>query len=385
MKYTIAIPSYKRPDTLKNKTMNLLSKHNIEPNKIIIFVANQQQENEYQNTLEPNTYNKLVKGKKGIKNIRNFMSKYFDEGEPVFYMDDDISEMYQNYNNINKHKNRNIINNINSNYDRSNNYLLPLQNLNNFIENGFLEAKKKKCDNWGVYPIENPYFMKPTSNNKNDFLSTKLNYIMGGLTGVFNNKKAEVRTLDDKEDYERTIKYYLKDNGVLRFNNVCARTNCYNEPGGMQIDRTYNRILESAKYLCKKYPYLCTLNLTKKSGYPEVRMKDNRNNNNNIKVKVIKSHKLKKNNNNLSKKNIAKRKDILNYFFKNNNKNENNNYNNKIINPVKINNKKPRHKSKKNMRLKYYLGKNINNNNNHNNINLNTSDLEEINLKKKII
>ena len=32
------------------------------------------------------------------------------------------------------------------------------------------------------------------------------------MTGVINNRKAEVRTVDDKEDYERSIKYYLKDN-----------------------------------------------------------------------------------------------------------------------------------------------------------------------------
>ena len=44
--------------------------------------------------------------------------------------------------------------------------------------------------------------------------------------GVINNEKAELRTIDDKEDYERSIKYYLKD-GVLRFNNVTCRTNCY--------------------------------------------------------------------------------------------------------------------------------------------------------------
>ena len=86
---------------------------------------------------------------------------------------------------------------------------------------------------------------------------------MGGLTGVVNNKKAEKRTIDDKEDYERSIKYYLKDDGVLRFNNVCARTNCYKEPGGMQVERTPQRIHDSAVYLCEKYPELCTLNTQK--------------------------------------------------------------------------------------------------------------------------
>ena len=72
-------------------------------------------------------------------------------------------------------------------------------------------------------------------------------------------------------------KYYLKDGGVLRFNNVCCRTNCYKEPGGMQIERTKDKITKAAKYLTRKYPQLCKLNTKKKSGFTEVRLKDNRN------------------------------------------------------------------------------------------------------------
>ena len=100
------------------------------------------------------------------------------------------------------------------------------------------------------------------------------------MTGVINNRKAELRTIDDKEDYERSIKYYLKDNGVLRFNNVTCRTNCYKEPGGMQVERTKKRIHDSAVYLTKKYPNLCTLNTGKKSGFTEVRLRDKRDKNN---------------------------------------------------------------------------------------------------------
>ena len=96
------------------------------------------------------------------------------------------------------------------------------------------------------------------------------------MTGVVNNKKAELRTIDDKEDYERSIKYYLKDGGVLRFTNVTCRTRCYKEPGGMQINRTKNRIHDSAVYLTQKYPLLCTLNTKKKSGYTEIRLRDKR-------------------------------------------------------------------------------------------------------------
>lgn len=44
----------------------------------------------------------------------------------------------------------------------------------------------------------------------------------------------------------------------------------------MQVERTKKRIHDSAVYLTKKYPNLCTLNTGKKSGFTEVRLKDKR-------------------------------------------------------------------------------------------------------------
>ncbi len=41
--YVIAIPSYKRADTLKNKTLNLLKKKKIKSSIIHIFVANEEE------------------------------------------------------------------------------------------------------------------------------------------------------------------------------------------------------------------------------------------------------------------------------------------------------------------------------------------------------
>ena len=272
-KYVVAIPSYKRPQTLKNKSLRVLQEQKIDPKRIDIFVADKEQEDIYKNELPKGAYNRIIVGKPGIKNIRNFMPNFYPEGQKIFYMDDDIGQIFQNFNHgktlprLNK-----------DTYDKKHNKLLKLKNLHKFIERAFDLAKKKKMDNWGVYPVENPYFMKPTTRKSDDYTSTYLSYIIGFMTGVINNKKAEIRTIDDKEDYERSIKYYLKDGGVLRFNNVTCRTNCYKEPGGMQVERTKKRIHDSAVYLTKEYPNLCTLNTGKKSGYTEVRLRDRREN-----------------------------------------------------------------------------------------------------------
>ena len=40
--YVVAIPSYKRPNTLKTKTLRLLEHYEIDPKKVKIFVANEE-------------------------------------------------------------------------------------------------------------------------------------------------------------------------------------------------------------------------------------------------------------------------------------------------------------------------------------------------------
>lgn len=265
--YVIAIPSYKRPDTLKNQTLRVLKEQKMDPIKIHIFVADKEQKKEYENVIDKKDYHKMIIGKPGIKNIRNFMAQYFKEGQYIVYIDDDIYKINET---VNPNANNKSI------YNKKNNKMIPLKSLKKLIEQAFKLSEKTKITNWGVYPVDNPYFMKPTCKNVNEYVSTKLCYIIGYLTGVINNKKCEIRTIDDKEDYERSIKYYLKDNGVLRFNNICCYTKCYKEVGGMQVERTKQRIHDSAVYLTKQYPELCTLNLSKKSGFSEVRMRDKR-------------------------------------------------------------------------------------------------------------
>ena len=88
--YVIAIPSYKRPKTLKNQTLKVLKDYKIEPQRIYIFVADKEEKKIYENEIDEKDYNKIVIGLPGIKNIRNFMPNYFKEGQYIFYMDDDI-------------------------------------------------------------------------------------------------------------------------------------------------------------------------------------------------------------------------------------------------------------------------------------------------------
>ena len=82
--------------------------------------------------------------------------------------------------------------------------------------------------------------------------------------------------LDDKEDFERSCRFYLHDGKVVRFENVSWMTSGYGGEGGMQSYRTEVTISEGAREMVRLFPDLATLNLSKKSGHAEVRLRDNR-------------------------------------------------------------------------------------------------------------
>lgn len=251
--YVIAIPSYKRAETLKNKTLRILQEQKIPKNKIFIFVADKDEYKIYKKTL-PKYYNKIVIGKVGMGAIRNFITDYFEEGRKIFNMDDDISDF------IHLTKEKDVKNN-----KKQESESFKEGDLDKFIKIGFKECEIRNMSLFGIYPACNPYFMK-------ERITTELKYIIGSCWGCINDKNIKV-SLDDKEDFERTIKFYLKDKGVIRFEYITVKSSYYKEKGGMQETRTYERILKSSNYLVEKYPELCKLYMGKKSGYPEIRFK----------------------------------------------------------------------------------------------------------------
>ena len=263
MDYILAIPSYKRHETLKKKTLRVLKEYNIPKQKIYVFVANQSEYDLYNETLDKNSYNKLVVGKPGIKEIRNFMSNYFNEGQKIVYMDDDIGKVWQCKNDVEP-------------YDKKNNKVYKMVSLKKFFDQAFKLSEKTGFHNWGVYPRDNPYFMKPTNkrNPLNNYVSQDLKFLIGFMTGVINNREAELRTIGDKEDYERTIKYYLKDGGVLRFNNVSCYTRCYKVAGGIQATRKIEDSNKNANILIKRYPNLVSVNNGRNSPFVEILLRD---------------------------------------------------------------------------------------------------------------
>jgi hypothetical protein len=96
-----------------------------------------------------------------------------------------------------------------------------------------------------------------------------LRYIIGSCYGLI-NKKILVN-IDDKEDFERTLQYYVLDGGVIRYNYISFKTNYYTNKGGMQKARTLKTIREGAEYITQEYPELAEI-VEKKNGRYEIKL-----------------------------------------------------------------------------------------------------------------
>ena len=146
--------------------------------------------------------------------------------------------------------------------------MIPIDNLDKFINLAFEKLVEHKLYLWGVYPIDNAFYMTNT-------ITTDLRIIVGPFFGLINRHNPELlNEIDEMEDIERTIKYFIKDGGVLRFNNVSIGTIYYKSPGGMRAnteDRNKDALI-SAEYLSKKYPEYCTKNYSKKNKRPDIRL-----------------------------------------------------------------------------------------------------------------
>ena len=296
-KYIIVIPSYNRVDIIQVKTLALLRRHGISSTKINIFVANQEEYDLYNKTINKQLYNKLIIGVIGLKNQRNFIMKYYPEGTHIVQMDDDLDNIVELVITKNNKTSRqqNHTNNITNNkvFNKSSksiksgksdnsgksintgNYIKsikPITNLHKFIVKAFNICNDNKIFLWGVYPLANAYFMTHST-------TTDLRFIVGPFWGIINRHKPELQlTINEKENSERTLQHWTYDKTVLRFNYIGIDTKYYTNKGGLQSEgkNRQQEALKSVHYLHNKYPKLTKLYLGKKSGIPEIKLLNNK-------------------------------------------------------------------------------------------------------------
>lgn len=249
--WRVAIPSWNRPDALAAKTLAYLGATDLDPERIDVHVRGEAQAQLYRSTLNPDTYGRLVvyEAPPGVRGARNHVARHYPEGFGLVSMDDDVEGVYERL---------------------SETELVKLTRLTSFIDLAFAETARTGYGLWGVYPIANPYFMK-------DRVRTSLCPIVGPFFGhVVTGHECELATIDDKDDYQRTIEFYKRDGGVVRMERYAVDTKYYTGQGGLQDYRTEASVEAVARHLADTYPEFCTYFTSKSRGAPEVRLKDKR-------------------------------------------------------------------------------------------------------------
>lgn len=130
MDYVIAIPSYRRPSLLRDKTLTMLRNKGIPRERIFVFVANQEEHLAYQ-LIDPDLYNELLVGVEGLVYQRQFITDHYPEGTHIIQIDDDVSDVDLSAGGASKFK------------DFS---------LDEFFRFAFEDIKERNAFIWGVYP-----------------------------------------------------------------------------------------------------------------------------------------------------------------------------------------------------------------------------------------
>jgi len=249
--YIVVIPSYKRAEICNTKTLQMLKDNKINKEKIIVYVANKEEEDEYLKVLDKSLYSKIIVGVKGLVPQRQFIMEKFPTGKHLVFFDDDVQSIDLSFSSIFKKK-----------------------SLDFFFKYAFKECIKQKSYIWGVYPVFNPFFREARPE-----ITNSLNYIVGAFYGIINRpqNKNLVLTLTkengQKEDVERSIKYFIEDGIVIRFDRVGFVTKYYGKEGGLgTFEERIKPMLIASRLLKSKYPEYGEI-MTKKNGITEFRLK----------------------------------------------------------------------------------------------------------------
>lgn len=250
MSWRITIPSYDKPEILRDNTLKMLKAQKVPNTKIDIFVATPAEEKRYREIIPRDLYNKIIVGKKGLLTQLRFIKKYYPEGSELIRLDDDLKMIFKK-----KYKKKDL----NSGKVSRNEYNKIIKiSLPSFFTKAFKIMKQKGLTLWGINKVQNnPYYMTP------DGYTTDLRFIVGNIYGWLNSydKKYDwtMSTPDNytNEDIENTLKHYIADGGVLRFNDYGYTMLPNLTEGGIQSDmglkNRMKKLKQSNKDLVRLY------------------------------------------------------------------------------------------------------------------------------------
>ena len=213
----IAIPTLGRYETISQKTLCYLQRVGYPSNLIYLFVV-AEEEALYKTHVPEGLYGHLVVGVRGICNQRNFITNYFEEGELVCGMDDDVRQL------------------------KSTKGFLEI------VQEG-VKALGTGGGLFGVLPNDDTRRMK-------DSTTSHLAFIIGCFY-IYRIHKDLLLGTDEKDDVERPILYFKRYGKVFRYQGAGVSTSYKGGKGGLQQEGRKDRITAGVKYLLERYPGFC--------------------------------------------------------------------------------------------------------------------------------
>ena len=238
------VKSHERVDRFFDKTYSkIILKYGFDLSKVFVFVSLESDVELYSKK-----YDKIniVKSPKGVANVDNFITSYFDENQKIIYMNDDVSAILY----------------------LDNNKLIEVKKdvLLNLIIVMFSKMQLNEITYGGFYPVPNTLFMKGQK------VTYGLCLIMDPFSLVINNKKIKI-TVSDKSDFEKSIQHFILRGALMRFNHIALKVEYYGTKGGFQ-GRNSETELDTAKLMQRLYPNEIVGIKIKKEGKTSLRLKN---------------------------------------------------------------------------------------------------------------
>lgn len=233
-----AIRTHKRPHILSQKTWSFLRRHGIKTDEIHLFICGEDQAKLYESYggTGAHIHNREAPG---IPGAADAVQRHWPVGEWVVHLDDDIEELFE----------------------LTSDGLRPLLDFRAMCQSAHAEAAASGVDMWGIYPVHNHFFMKQRT-------AFGLYFIWSGCYGFQSlGEKAPKTSVKHKDDFERSIRSYLRNGAVMRLDNICCKTN-WNAEGGTHSEgneKLFREHREAAHQLHSRYPHL--VRLRKKKGF----------------------------------------------------------------------------------------------------------------------
>ena len=227
----LAVPTFQRCDSISRKTLRYLSDHAYPASLIYLFVASEDERVRYEEAVPEHLYGHIVIGLPGLKEQRNFVTGYFDEGEIIIEMDDDVESIY-----------------------------CMTGGFVGLVDHGTKMINTGNGGLFGCMANDDKRVMTLTT-------TTHLAFVIGTFSMRRNHKDIKL-SLVQKHDYERSILYFLRYGTVYRYKGAGVKTRYLKNAGGLQDGNRHATMEQCVSYLCDTYPLL--VKRREKNGLPDL-------------------------------------------------------------------------------------------------------------------